>query len=315
MKVLYALILALALTSGAPARATEFDSGRLGFAVEFKDEISRYRVLGVYVLPDEQLELEVKSDSSGTFQASADSGRLVRTGPRAWTWSGKRKGLYPVRIRSARTGETMTLNVFVMVPMSQVTDGKLNGYRIGAYPTIRLRGLAIYDPPAGLIELTPENRTAAVSPHFQLGQFMCKQAGGYPKYLVLRERLLLKLETVLAAVNAKGIRCETFAVMSGYRTPFYNKAIGNVKYSRHVWGGAADIYVDANPADGAMDDLNGDGKIDVHDAGVLYTLIDDMYGRPFYERFIGGLGRYRKTSNHPPFVHVDTRGTRARWGH
>ena len=60
----------------------------------------------------------------------------------------------------------------------------------------------------------------------------------------LRPRLLLKLEMMLEKVNAAGYRCDTFQVMSGYRTPHYNMAIGNVKYSRHVWGGAADIFVD-----------------------------------------------------------------------
>jgi uncharacterized protein YcbK (DUF882 family) len=102
--------------------------------------------------------------------------------------------------------------------------------------------------------------------------------------------------------------------MSGYRTPYYNKAIGNVRYSRHVWGGAADVFVDHDPKDDLMDDLNGDGHIDYRDAAVLYDIIDDLYGRPFYARFLGGLGRYKKTASHGPFVHVDVRGFRARWG-
>jgi hypothetical protein len=29
---------------------------------------------------------------------------------------------------------------------------------------------------------------------------------------------------------------------------------------------------------------------------------------------VGGLGIYRSTENHGPFVHVDVRGTIARWG-
>ncbi|MFH2036543.1 MAG: hypothetical protein ABIJ45_09090 [Candidatus Zixiibacteriota bacterium] len=36
--------------------------------------------------------------------------------------------------------------------------------------------------------------------------------------------------------------------------------------------------------------------------------------RDFYEKFIGGLGRYKKTEDHGPFVHTDVRGYRARWG-
>lgn len=55
------------------------------------------------------------------------------------------------------------------------------------------------------------------------------------------------LEFILEKVNAQGYRWETFCVMSGYRTPYYNKAIGNVRYSRHLWGDAADIFIDENP--------------------------------------------------------------------
>ena len=172
----------------------------------------------------------------------------------------------------------------------------------------------IYRPPRGFIEVTEDNLETLVSPHFRLKDFLCKQDGDYPKYLVLQEKLLLKLELILEKVNEEGVRCNTFHVMSGYRTPYYNKLIGNVKYSRHLWGGAADIFIDEHPEDSMMDDLNGDGQIDYRDAGVLYDIIDRMYGKPWYQRFLGGLGRYKKTSNHGPFVHVDVRGFRARWG-
>jgi hypothetical protein len=87
-----------------------------------------------------------------------------------------------------------------------------------------------------------------------------------------------------------------------------------VKYSRHVWGGAADVFVDENPRDGMMDDLNADGAHDYRDAAVLYELVDGLYDKPFYAPFVGGLGRYKKTAAHGPFVHVDVRGFRARWG-
>jgi uncharacterized protein YcbK (DUF882 family) len=87
----------------------------------------------------------------------------------------------------------------------------------------------------------------------------------------------LKLELILEKVNEKGYICETLHVMSGYRTPYYNKAIANVKYSRHVYGGAADIFIDEKPKDGMMDDLNKGGKIDYHDAAIIYNIVDAMY--------------------------------------
>ena len=53
--------------------------------------------------------------------------------------------------------------------------------------------------------------------------------------------------------------------MSAYRTPFYNRAIGDCRYSMHQWGSAADIYVDPKDMN-RMEDLNRDGRIDVSDS-------------------------------------------------
>ena len=85
-----------------------------------------------------------------------------------------------------------------------------------------------------------------MSPHFRLKQFLCKEdtSKDFPKYVVLKERLPLKLEAILERVNAMGFKTDTLHVMSAYRTPYYNHAIGDVKYSMHQWGSAADIYVD-----------------------------------------------------------------------
>jgi hypothetical protein len=192
------------------------------------------------------------------------------------------------------------------VPASEVQAGRLNGYRIGAYPAAGRGGDPRYAPPAGFVEVTPEIAAAPVSPHFRLGQFLCKQPGGHPKYVLLQERLVLELESILARVQAAGYEAHTLHVMSGYRTPFYNAAIGNVRYSMHQWGGAADIFVDGD-GDGVMDDLDGDGRSDRGDAARLFELIEAGTSA-------GGLAHYEATAAHGPFVHVDVRGRRARWG-
>jgi len=237
----------------------------------------------------------------------------VREGPGRWSWKAPASGLRRLTIRRP-AGDSITLNAFVLVPAARVRAGRLNGYRIGAYPSKPLKGLAIYRPPKGFVEVTPENENTPLSPHFTLGQFLCKQEGGYPKYIVLRTQLLLKLEYLLGLVNSEGFRADTFTVMSGYRTPDYNRAIGNVPYSRHVYGGAADIYIDENPRDGVMDDLDGNGHVDKADAAVLYDLIAEQSSRPEYDGHEGGLGEYGSTPAHGPFVHVDVRGFSARWG-
>jgi hypothetical protein len=315
--VLVGLAIGLLLVSPCLGSGETFDPGRLGFSIKHEGWVSPYRVLAIFVSPESEVDLEVEAPrEAGPFQLVADTGELIEASERRWRWrTPARPGLYPIRVTSPSTSEVMELNVFVLVPLGSIENERLNGYRIGRYPRTPLKGLKLYVPPAGLVEVTAANVRTPVSPHFHIGQFLCKQDGGYPKYLVLRERLLLKLELLLEEVNRRGPRCDSFHVMSGYRTPYYNAAIGNVRYSRHVWGGAADIFIDENPRDGTMDDLNRDGRIDLKDAAVLYDIIDDLYGRPWYAPFLGGLARYRKKQAHGPFVHVDVRGFRARWGH
>ena len=91
---------------------------------------------------------------------------------------------------------------------------------------------------------------------------------------VLRQPLLVKLEQLLEEVNERGREAHTFTLLSAYRTPSYNAAIGNeTTYSRHSYGDAADIFVDANE-DGRMDDLNRDGRHNLADAHWLGEIVD-----------------------------------------
>jgi hypothetical protein len=201
-----------------------------------------------------------------------------------------------------------------MVPATEVRSGLLNGYRIGSYPATPLNGNPMYLPPPGFIEVTKENEETRLSPHFRLKQFVCKEdtTKQYPKYVLFKERLPLKLEAVLERVNAMGFAVDTLHVMSAYRTPYYNHAIGDVTYSMHQWGSAADIYVDPRKND-RMADLNHDGRVDTQDSKFLYDDIERMLASKDLARFQGGMGFYPGTSAHPPFVHVDVRGTAARW--
>jgi len=329
--------------AAAPASAF-FSAETAPFSVQLNDERLPYQINSVFVLPAERLTLavgEAGGNEEYLLQAAAE---VTQTGPNTWSWQVPRKtGLYPIKISHPTEGATLVLNVFVIVPFSQLGSGYVNGYRIGNYPRFLLKLLPTYHLPRGFIEVTPTNENVLVSPHFRLGQFLCKQEDEYPKYLVLDSRLLLVLESVLQKVNETGYHCPTFAVMSGYRTPYYNRAIGNsTTYSRHTLGDAADIFIDASPQDGEMDDLNRDGAVDFRDTKVLYNIVDKMYEprarrvltsslmseslvqqlltggfmneSPLQQLLTGGLARYRETSAHGPFVHVDVRGIYTRWG-
>ena len=308
-----ALLVVSVLLGTQTGVAETFDPGIAGFEIGIRGQRNPYRVLGLFARPDETVELElpgaefVAFDSDGAKTGARQTDRLLN-----WT-APSRPGLVSLEIRRIGEDQGMTLNVFVLVPSERVQGGRLGGYRIDTYPARPLRGLERYRAPAGFVEVTPENGETPLSPHFRLKQFLCKQEGGPPRYVVLHERLLLKLELVLQAVNERGFRAETLHVMSGYRTPFYNRAIGNVQYSRHVYGDGADLFVDSSPRDGVMDDLDGNGTIDVRDAKLLFEIVDGLEEGD-EAQLVGGLAAYPATAAHGPFVHLDVRGYRARWG-
>jgi hypothetical protein len=153
-----------------------------------------------------------------------------------------------------------------------------------------------------------------VSPRFRLGAFLCKERGSFPKYVVLDSRLPAKLEALVDALQASGVHAESLTIMSGYRTPDYNRELGNkTTWSRHLWGGAADVFIDESPRDGRMDDLDGNGVIDVRDSRRLFELADSLDRNPPEDWVAGGASYYAGTASHGPFVHVDVRGRPARW--
>lgn len=204
-----------------------------------------------------------------------------------------------------------------MLPFARKVDGRIGEYRIGFWPGERGRSTrSRYENPRGFIQVTSDNAATPVSEHFRLRDFLTHdQARVWPKYLVLDEALVDKLELVLSDLRARGYRAERLHVMSGFRTPQYNRgggdARGRAELSRHQYGDAADVWVENG--DGTMADLDGDGWVDARDAAVLAESADRVEQR--HPELTGGVGVYRGTRAHGPFVHIDTRGSRARWGH
>jgi hypothetical protein len=298
------------------ARAADtFDTKTASFAITFHDETSAYRDTALVSMPGAAVVINAVGGPVGDYDASTTSGTLVRQSLHQWRWTAPdRPGTYLITFEGPGKKDAIALHAFVMVPATDVKNGMLNGYRIGDYPAAPLKGNPIYLPPPGFIEVTKENQDTKISPHFTLKQFLCKEdtTKNFPKYVLFKERLPLKLEAVLEQVNAMGVAVDTLHVMSAFRTPFYNHAIGDVKYSMHQWGSAADIYIDPQRKD-RMADLNRDGQIDIQDSKFLYDAVERMLVTKEFARFQGGMGYYPANSAHPPFVHVDVRGTAARW--
>lgn len=208
------------------------------------------------------------------------------------------------------------VSVITLVPLSEKRAGRIGRYRIGNWPYEQGGApKAIYRPPPGLIRVTPQNKEMWLSEHIQLKDFITKgQESVWPKYVAVQPRILDKIELVIQELEAMGHPVENIFAVSGFRTPSYNATGGNTAgrgaLSRHMYGDAMDIAVD-NDHNGIMDDLNGDGRINLTDARVIGEAVERVEKK--YPQLVGGMHYYPPTGGHQGMVHIDTRGYRARW--
>jgi uncharacterized protein YcbK (DUF882 family) len=203
---------------------------------------------------------------------------------------------------------------FIMRPFAHKRDEMLGAYRLGWWPAERWMMAENYLNPDGFVEVGIGATDVKLSRHFRLGDFLTRdQQSTWPKFVVLEERLIDKLELVLGELRARGIDSRRVIVLSGFRAPYYNDRRideGAARASRHQFGDAADLIIDAD-GDGQMDDLNRDGRRDLRDLSPIGAAVA-MVER-HYPELVGGLGTYAATGPSGPFAHIDVRGTSARW--
>ncbi len=231
--------------------------------------------------------------------------------------AGRRAGVLVASATGTPTDNASVFHFITMRPFADKVRGRIGSYRIGFFPgEQRALRSDSYANPEGFVEITANNQDTPVSDHFRLRDFITHDQGTvWPKYLVLREPLVDKLELVIDELRAMGVAVKNVRVMSGFRTPQYNAqgvgAGGRAQDSRHQFGDAADVYV-ANGDRDWMSDLDGDGRITTRDAQVIAKAAERV--ELAHPEFVGGIGIYAATSAHGPFVHIDVRGKRARWG-
>lgn len=207
-----------------------------------------------------------------------------------------------------------SFHLFILRPFGQKRGEMLGTYRLGRWPAERWMMADNYLNPDGFVEVRPENVDTPLSPHFRLANFLTHdQQTTWPKYVALEERLIDKLELVLRELRGHGIDDGRVVVLSGFRAPYYNDLRideGAARASRHQFGDAADLIIDAD-GDGRMDDLNGDRRHDMRDLNAIGAAVATVERK--YPELIGGLGTYAAMGPSGPFAHIDVRGTSARW--
>ena len=114
----------------------------------------------------------------------------------------------------------------------------------------------------------------ALSPHFRVREFACRDGA---EVVLAAPRLV----TVLEALRRRFGR--PVRIVSGYRTPAYNRRVGGKPRSQHTCGTAADITIP--------------GVSPARVAAAARALMPDW----------GGVGVYRT------FTHIDVREKRADW--
>ncbi len=306
--VMPALAAPLQLAMLTPASGS---SGGAGFSVRWGTERSALAVNPLVARAGQAITLQVEDADSGAFTLDAGAGAVQRLAAAQWRWTAPGKpGAYTLEIRRA-DGARMRFTALVTTPRQALRGGALNGYLIGNYPS-HPSGQALYRPPEGFIEINARSAELPLTPRLKLGQFVCKQAASGPRYVALRERLPLALEAAMERFARAGIASSGLTVMSGYRTPHYNRQLGDTRFSRHQWGDAADVFIDED-GDGRMDDINGDRRHDREDAGLLFRIVDAAQDEAGWQRFTGGLSAYPPNAYHGAFLHLDTRGVKARW--
>jgi hypothetical protein len=222
-----------------------------------------------------------------------------------------------VRVRN-EVRQVPNLAVLSMVPLTEKRSGRIGSYVIGTWPFERggTPRTPAYAAPRGMVRVTPENLDLPVSRHFRLRHFVTKgQEDVWPKYVLISPRLLDKLELTIDELERMGHPVRRVGVISGFRTPNYNAGGGDPRgrgaLSRHMYGDAMDWFID-NDGNGQMDDLNGDGRVDLADLRIMVEAAERVERR--YPDLIGGIGIYRpRPGAHNGFIHIDTRGYRARW--
>jgi hypothetical protein len=270
-------------------------------------------VLLRFAMPGEHIQypLDVHGDPTGLHYEWIRLGETIpaetaRPLQGAEVQAPARAGFYRLAlVRGDQTRAVDGLTLAVLVPFKEKEGKMLNGYRIGTYLAEKVEGKT--PPPEGFLEITERDVDLPISKHLKVGDFLNHDdQQGWPRYAAVSPRLLDKLELVISEITrwygSPTPISLALDVHSGFRAPDHNRRIARAaEDSQHQYGDAADVAIDAN----------GDGKYTSYDSRLVGLAVEIVELK--HPELVGGLGIYTSGHARTTYVHIDARGTRARW--
>lgn len=138
---------------------------------------------------------------------------------------------------------------------------------------------------------------------FRVKDFVCKDSM-YRKclfnsqeefYWLIDEKLPLAILEIQKSLRQKGYNPDGFKITYGHRHPKKNEEKHGASLSKHIKGQAIDMVIY---------DINKDGRYTKEDKEIVLDIAENEVIKN-----MGGIGRYPGSRT----VHIDVRGTRARW--
>lgn len=110
------------------------------------------------------------------------------------------------------------------------------GYALGA--ALKIDGVLGPVTSAALLRSEAARRagTGTASAHFSFAQFACKCGGRYSTCARIKVQ-----RSLLVGLERYRQKAGPTSIVSGYRCPSHNHAVGGATSSQHLWGAAADV--------------------------------------------------------------------------
>jgi hypothetical protein len=214
-----------------------------------------------------------------------------------------------------------TFHFLVPAKFDPEGSGAINGYPIGVYPREDEPGVKAavashrdkYKPPEWFVPVTAETADLRVSQHFRLREFIPNVSLDKTVYFPFNYDLVRMLQAIRAGLIEAEIKAPIIRIVRGYLSPYEadrlrRQGVSVLKWNRYQYGDAVLFIVDGN-LDDKMDDVTGDGEVDVRDAKAVANVVRKVQDELDMPGWLGVFARRAdQTLPETPMVGFDLRG-------